>query len=241
MTESDIICSDNAEIEFTSIVSDQPHAHDKSTVSSLDDTDMYDLKNVERKEEASTFSCCDSDVFDLGSYSEKCKSNCMIGSIGTVVCLALGLGFGLGFEPHVYRVYNRESKTITLRYRPGCTETKDDSTTTVDCIKNVYSGNHARIFISGHLTELCATYSNYFHGFGQECTTDKGLQNDFNWYVHNGLTFTRGKNKGGSVAYNSTDDLTDDFYEDYSLKTFNVDETSTSNNLRGSSLDFVEN
>ena len=133
---------------------------------------------------------------DTSSYDDDCKSNCCVGTTGFLVVAGICLGFGLGYEPHTYRVYNRESRDINVHYRPGCSQTtgsgKSKTTTPVDCIiYGVGHNEHAKIYTNGHLTELCALYTT--GGFEEGCATDKGLQNNFKWYVHHDLTFTRGE------------------------------------------------
>lgn len=127
--------------------------------------------------------------------SDGCKSKWVQGAAAFTVCAALGLGFGFGYAPYTYRVYNRDSDSIYLYYRPGCTQKSGDTTHTVDCVKHIYSGEHAVIYSAGHLTKLCARddWDNYW---SQNCATYDGLQHDLNWNVHDHhgeLYFGRGK------------------------------------------------
>jgi len=150
---------------------------------------------------------------DIPSLDD-CKSACIScsnskygrGAIALTVLGAIGLTFGLVYKPHTYKVYNRESSAIDIHYRPGCTKTVNKNSVQVDCEKTIYPNNHAVIYSAGDLTKLCATYSSgsLYH---QECTTDKGLQTDYYWYVHGDLTFTRGKDKSSQPKNSSASNV----------------------------------
>lgn len=141
----------------------------------------------------------------LDSISSDCKQCCCSKPM-LCFCVIAGLGFGLGFglEPHYYRVYNREPYTLDVRYRPGCTVKSGKRRVPVDCHRFVSSGKRTKIFSSGTLTKLCAAK---FGNVKQECATQDGLKSDFNWYVHDGLKFSRGKGGQNQAPTNSTDDL----------------------------------
>jgi len=159
---------------------------------------------------------------ELGRYStiegapsfDDCKSKCVEGcqskwvqrGVAFTICAALGFGFGFGYAPYTYRVYNRDSDSIYLYYRPGCTQKSGDSTKTVDCVKHIYSGKHAVMYSAGHLTKLCARddWNNYW---SQNCATYNGVQNDLTWNVHNHdgeLYFGRGQYPSSEEINNTT-------------------------------------
>lgn len=124
-------------------------------------------------------------------YSSACKktTGCLLGS-----CIVTGIVVGcvLGIDTNSYRIYNRESTSIDIHYQPGCGSNKD-------CVKIVYPNKHATIHTMSDLTKLCAVYSYGWSSFGKrECVTKDGLK-DRNWYVHDHLTFTRGKDESSDV------------------------------------------
>lgn len=124
-------------------------------------------------------------------FSSACKKSagCLL-----VSCIITGIVVGcvLGIDTHSYQIYNRESKTIDIHYQPGCGSNKD-------CVKTVRPNKYAKIHAVGDLTKLCAVYSYGWSSFGKrECVTQDGLK-DRNWYVHDHLTFTRGKDEYSGV------------------------------------------
>jgi len=116
----------------------------------------------------------------------KCAYTCIKGAVA--LCILAGIGFGFGFEPHTYRVYNGKNSNINVHYRPGCTRKRGKSTVSVDCIKTVEPDKHAKIMVHGHLTKLCATS---VFGYSGHCATYEGLQHNFNWCVDNSFKFSR--------------------------------------------------
>ncbi len=157
-----------------------------------------------------TFDDCPSKCIDV------CKSNRIVqGAIALTVCAGIGLGFGLGYAPHTYRVYNRDSDTIYVHYQPGCTDKVNGKMRDVDCVKKLYSGNHAVVHSAGYLTKLCAR-NDWDNSWSQNCATDKGTERDYTWNVHNhhgDLYFGRGKYQSKYKFDNST--ASADIYEDY--------------------------
>ena len=145
-------------------------------------------------------------------YSDDCKKKTVIGAAVFTVCAGLGFGLGFGYAPYTYRVYNRDSDSIYLHYRPGCSRKSGKNTIQVDCIKYVNSGDHAVIYSAGHLTKLCAR-DDWDSSWTQNCATYKGVQNDLTWNVHNHhgeLYFGRGEHQNSTHRYLSSD-LTPEF------------------------------
>lgn len=126
-------------------------------------------------------------------FSPACiKCSCYL--FGACIITGIVVGSILGSDVD-YKIYNRESKTIDIIYRPGCG-------TNTDCVKSVRPNKYLKIHPLGDLTKLCATYAYEWTIFGErECVTQDGLK-DRHWYVHDHLTFTRGK--GDSSGVNET-------------------------------------
>lgn len=147
------------------------------------------------------------------SFSDDSKTKA--GCAAIVCCLLVGasFGFGFGYAPHTYRVYNEGSDAIDLYYRPGCSRqschTNSDgkrSCTTVetDCVKYVSPGRHAKIYNRGSLTKLCAEKASFVSSFNYECATHKGLEKNYNWCVDDNLSFGRCHDAQDSGSTNSS-------------------------------------
>ena len=179
------------------------------------DEQQVDASNIESPSHQYTTvegSICFNDC--ASKLSDSCKLKWVQGAAAFTVCAALGLGFGFGYAPYTYRVYNRDSDSIYLHYRPGCTQKSGDMTHAVDCVKHIYPGNHAVIYSLGHLTKLCARddWDNYW---SQNCATYNGVQNDVTWNVHNHhgeLYFGRGQYPSSEETNINSSDVTFGFY-----------------------------
>jgi len=106
-----------------------------------------------------------------------------------------------------YKVYNREPYPIDVLYRPGCYVYNEDHLTDIDCVESIDPGKSIKITSIAGLSTLCArSWNGWFSPYSYGCTTQKGLEIDYNWYVHDALKFSRGDGLQKMTPGNVTND-----------------------------------